>query len=1140
MSSSLVTQTLDGKQLRANVIRQPSSDEFRFGSYVVPSHTAPSSGGTRTVPATTCKSHIPGYQFKTKMGVINLQQSHVSSKHDENEGVRQPYQEQPAPISPRHAAGDLQPSSQIAQMNQPKAIPRSLLSPRHPDRQSSFIVEPLIMGDRLSSPAVVDKPTNTSAVKSTGSRLAKIETSTPTIQSRESTASDSIPSKVHPYKRRGHAVGIGLRSSDDKVKLAPRFPRGISRIPHQVGSSEMNTNTYSSQHESNDPGVGDKNSNKYLTFSKDQATSHVKSLKEELSSQMREAEEKCETSPVKPRPLERQIKPIATNDINVNDGDSSFSTANNFRQQPICEAFIMTGQSMMKLSCNESENNNCTSTVSNRKQVEPRAKSLSLNKLDGRGAAAGRKPESNYLSKQEIVQIGTTHQANLSPMLNADALSQDQCRLSSREDVCDTSDEAHEKRVLSIGSTLCTTPELGDKLSASFAAGGENLCGKNDDSVRQTATTPPTTTMAKAEPDVRTERIELGVHGICDERPDANGRRHDLKPTSTRAPRSETGQNLGVEGGKGSGIGIESAKPSSAYKLVVADSLPPEAGDPSTYQGSNSQGGADNDTSSGRQPTGQAHSNEQPKDREAPSAIICNDRDSARRLAKRLYNLSGFKKSDVYHHLAKSNPFSQMVAKEYLDLFDFRSMKLDLALRKFLSKLQLNGETQERERMLSQFSQRYYDCNSDKFPSSDIVQTLVCALILLNTDLHGGYHRKKSNKLSLGAFIDGLNNSIATDPRIYDSNVHGTSGSGLDKLDVPVYTFPRHLLIHLYESIKKRPLKCGDEKCDMTSFERELDKIYSQHSSGTRSNTLPTRRFAPGSNAPSSTLSASSRRQLKQGLDKLNSNDNSESAIEFKVGYLNRKRVFETHGRPTSKGRRGWYRFYVILQDLRMIMRPNTNEDPAQQTTAKQQAKTRAQTMAQDMKNTVKIHHTFAKRSSSYTKREFVFHLRFADQSEFLLQADNEQDMNSWIDTINFASACLSSPALPSAVSSNKPRTSRSQRPLLPASYTKLCYWEQLIDHEERLQRLKLELEEHLSEAPNTKNANKRFKTEFIEKIAYLKHEIERYNIYVDLMRKKSNSPEAIILSKHPQIASLNPRGEDRLTISASNTKLRT
>uniref|UniRef100_A0A8B9G6Z6 Pleckstrin and Sec7 domain containing n=1 Tax=Amazona collaria TaxID=241587 RepID=A0A8B9G6Z6_9PSIT len=114
------------------------------------------------------------------------------------------------------------------------------------------------------------------------------------------------------------------------------------------------------------------------------------------------------------------------------------------------------------------------------------------------------------------------------------------------------------------------------------------------------------------------------------------------------------------------------------------------------------------------------------------------DLEAAKRLAKRLYNLDGFKKADVARHLGKNNEFSRMVAGEYLKFFVFTGMSLDQALRSELSAhLALMGETQERERVLAHFSQRYYECNPNAISSEDGAHTLTCALMLLNTDLHG-------------------------------------------------------------------------------------------------------------------------------------------------------------------------------------------------------------------------------------------------------------------------------------------------------------------------------------------------------------------------------------------------------------------
>uniref|UniRef100_A0A8C3R5U1 SEC7 domain-containing protein n=1 Tax=Cyanoderma ruficeps TaxID=181631 RepID=A0A8C3R5U1_9PASS len=86
------------------------------------------------------------------------------------------------------------------------------------------------------------------------------------------------------------------------------------------------------------------------------------------------------------------------------------------------------------------------------------------------------------------------------------------------------------------------------------------------------------------------------------------------------------------------------------------------------------------------------------------------DLEAAKRLAKRLYNLDGFKKADVARHLGKNNEFSRMVAGEYLKFFVFTGMSLD---------------------------QRYYECNPNAISSEDGAHTLTCALMLLNTDLHG-------------------------------------------------------------------------------------------------------------------------------------------------------------------------------------------------------------------------------------------------------------------------------------------------------------------------------------------------------------------------------------------------------------------
>uniref|UniRef100_A0A915KC16 SEC7 domain-containing protein n=1 Tax=Romanomermis culicivorax TaxID=13658 RepID=A0A915KC16_ROMCU len=100
--------------------------------------------------------------------------------------------------------------------------------------------------------------------------------------------------------------------------------------------------------------------------------------------------------------------------------------------------------------------------------------------------------------------------------------------------------------------------------------------------------------------------------------------------------------------------------------------------------------------------------------------------DAAKRLAKRLFSLDGF----------SNNEFGSLVSSEYVQLFNFAGLKIDAALRKFLTNLCLIGETSDRERILAFFSRRYYQCNPSLFNSECEVHALTCAIVLLNTDLH--------------------------------------------------------------------------------------------------------------------------------------------------------------------------------------------------------------------------------------------------------------------------------------------------------------------------------------------------------------------------------------------------------------------
>ncbi len=370
-----------------------------------------------------------------------------------------------------------------------------------------------------------------------------------------------------------------------------------------------------------------------------------------------------------------------------------------------------------------------------------------------------------------------------------------------------------------------------------------------------------------------------------------------------------------------------------------------------------------------------------------PTKVI--DLPSAVRLAKRLYNLDGFKRTDVSRHLGKINDFNQVVAVEYLRNFDFSGdLPLDAALKIFLSQLCLTGETQERERVLLHFSRRYLECNPDfvqhptkqLYRSMDAVHTLTCAIMLLNTDLHGD-NVGMQRKMTCNEFIENLSEL----------------NDGLN--------FPRDHLRAIYYRIKEEPMPWAasteDESLqqlvggveDFEAREREDVPLSPASDSGgnvTRvvaaladaPSTQPvvvaqqnaTSRLPPSDNrttpatAPQQDLAAGlSIGKTAGGINPFLTLPDPSTAVEYKKGYVMRKCCIDPSGKKTKLGKRSWRMFFVTLRD--MVLFCFKDEKSA----------VRQPEAFEDLSAAVRIHHGLAVRASDYSKKQFVFRLVFND-----------------------------------------------------------------------------------------------------------------------------------------------------------------
>ncbi|KAF2835961.1 hypothetical protein M501DRAFT_941149 [Patellaria atrata CBS 101060] len=94
-------------------------------------------------------------------------------------------------------------------------------------------------------------------------------------------------------------------------------------------------------------------------------------------------------------------------------------------------------------------------------------------------------------------------------------------------------------------------------------------------------------------------------------------------------------------------------------------------------------------------------------------------------------------KDRVTAWLGETTVTSSRTRKAYLELYDFNGLNILSSLRELCSKLVLKAETQQLDRVVTDFSRRWCACNPNHgFKDEDVVHTICFSLLLLNTDLH--------------------------------------------------------------------------------------------------------------------------------------------------------------------------------------------------------------------------------------------------------------------------------------------------------------------------------------------------------------------------------------------------------------------
>ncbi|GAN08886.1 conserved hypothetical protein [Mucor ambiguus] len=154
----------------------------------------------------------------------------------------------------------------------------------------------------------------------------------------------------------------------------------------------------------------------------------------------------------------------------------------------------------------------------------------------------------------------------------------------------------------------------------------------------------------------------------------------------------------------------------------------------------------------------------------------------------------------VVEWIGNGQSSSSAILKAYMTHFDFKALKLEQAFRNLCSKLHLKGETQQIDRILSEFAGRYFECNPNCiFGTTDVVHAIVYSLLLLNTDLHVAQGDYK--KMSRSEFVKNTMEAIYAQldaPELGDKEEenmlcddHRASGLSFQSLDwIPLQRTP--------------------------------------------------------------------------------------------------------------------------------------------------------------------------------------------------------------------------------------------------------------------------------------------------------------------------------------------------------------
>ncbi|KAE8554743.1 hypothetical protein EYB25_003284 [Talaromyces marneffei] len=146
------------------------------------------------------------------------------------------------------------------------------------------------------------------------------------------------------------------------------------------------------------------------------------------------------------------------------------------------------------------------------------------------------------------------------------------------------------------------------------------------------------------------------------------------------------------------------------------------------------------------------------------TAVIAPDREEDDTSATYLTKLQeSVPKGSIGTILSKyDDDFYKVALRKFMRTFAFFGEPIDMAIRKLLMEAELPKETQQIDRFLQSFADRYYECNPGVFATTDQTYFIAFSILILHTDVFNKNNKRKMQKQDYvrNSRIDGVSEEI--------------------------------------------------------------------------------------------------------------------------------------------------------------------------------------------------------------------------------------------------------------------------------------------------------------------------------------------------------------------------------------------